>query len=182
MVIVSDTTTDKLKHIKFAKTRPDAIIPSRNNGNAGFDIYGVLPNDDKKGYILINPHETVLIPTGIKSIISDGYYIQIEERGSTGSKGIKYSAGVIGSSYRGEWFLVVTNTNNKPVVFHNNSCSESHLSEIYAGSILYPLSKAIFQGVIHSTHDEITIEEVPLNIIENDITERREGKLGSSGK
>ncbi len=168
--------------IYFTKTRPDAIIPSRSHGNAGFDIYDVLPSE-LKGCMLVNPHETKLIPTGIKSIIPDGYYVQIEERGSTGSKGIKYSAGVIDSSYRGEWFLAVTNTNDKPVVFYKEEFyTDSTLIDIYKNCILYPLNKAIFQGVIHSTHDEIKLEEAPLDVIENDITERGEGKLGSSGK
>lgn len=43
-------------------------------------------------------------------------------------------------------------------------------------------SKAIFQGVIHSTHDKIMLKEVSLDVIENDVTERGDGKLGSSGK
>ena len=98
--------------IYFAKVREGAKIPERDIWNAGIDIYPCFDEE----YMIIPPHSTKLVPTGIASAIPVDYYIQIHERGSTGSKGIKYSAGVIDSSYRGEWFLATTNTNDKAVV------------------------------------------------------------------
>ncbi len=173
--------------IKFARTRDDAIIPTREKGNAGFDIYGVIPKETpESSTIIIEPHTTVLIPTGIRSIIPDDYYIQIHERGSTGSKGIKYSAGVIDSSYRGEWFLATTNTNDKAVIFYEGN---EHWLDIYKDShpkykdaIFYSLSKAIFQGVVHSTHNDLNVRVVPEITIDKSKTGRGNGKLGSSGK
>ena len=82
--------------IYFAKVREDAKIPEREIWNAGIDIYPCFDED----YMIIEPHSTALVPTGIASAIPVDYYIQIHERGSSGSKGIKYSAGVIDSSYR----------------------------------------------------------------------------------
>ena len=101
-----------MEKIYFAKIREDAIIPTREEYNAGLDIYPCFDED----YMIINPGETKLVPTGIASAIPINYYIQIHERGSSGSKGIKYSAGVIDSSYRGEWFLATTNANTKPIL------------------------------------------------------------------
>lgn len=179
------------KHILFCKTRDEAKIPSRKIGNAGFDIYGLLPEDNTNGYVTILPHETIMLPTGIKSVIPENYYIQIQERGSTGHKGIKYSAGVIDSNYRGEWFLGITNVNDKCVVFYEDtekyasaSIAHSVMSDKYGEGnyILYPLSKAIFQGVLHKTHDSITAKEVDIKKFDKYETDRGDGKLGSSGK
>jgi dUTP pyrophosphatase len=183
--------TFKPVHILFCKTHPEAVIPSRKRGNAGFDIYGLLPEGNTDNYVIVNPHETIMLPTGIKSVIPDDYYIQIQERGSSGSKGIKYSAGVVDSNYRGEWFLGVTNANDKPVVFYKESKWYSDTLDTLAKAekecgrgdyIPYPLSKAIFQGVLHKTHDDITAKEVDEEKFNKYKTDRGEGKLGSSGK
>ena len=95
-----------MTEIKFAKTRDGAVIPSKLEENAGYDIYACFDED----YITIAPHETKLIPTGIASALDTDCYFQIEERGSTGSKGIKKSAGVIDSGFRGEWKIAITNS------------------------------------------------------------------------
>ena len=73
----------------FAKVRPEATIPTKREEDAGRDLYPCFDED----YILINPLETKLIPTGIATAFSPKYYAQMQERGSTGSKGIKYGAG-----------------------------------------------------------------------------------------
>ena len=76
--------------IKFAKVRPNAIIPSKRDEDMGFDIYACFDED----YIVINPHETKLIPTGIASACTSDYGFLVFERGSTGSKGIARRCGV----------------------------------------------------------------------------------------
>lgn len=104
--------------IKFAKVKENAIIPSKTLENAGYDIYGVFGDNSDKNRI-VKPHQTKLIPTGIACALPTKYYFQVEERGSTGSKGIKKSAGVIDSGYRGEIFIAITNTTNRYLVFGN---------------------------------------------------------------
>ncbi len=170
-----------MEKIYFAKIREDAIIPTREIYNAGLDIYPCFEED----YIIIQPNETKLIPTGIASAIPTNFYIQIHERGSSGSKGIKYSAGVIDSSYRGEWFLATTNTNNKPLLITKieiDKLDKNLKSIINECLIVYPYKKALFQGVVHSVHNEIEREEIPFEKLSNIPSERGEGKLGSSGK
>ena len=73
----------------FAKAREGAKIPTKRDEDAGRDLYACFDED----YMVIKPLETKLIPTGIATAFSDQYYAQIQERGSTGSKGIKYGAG-----------------------------------------------------------------------------------------
>lgn len=170
-----------MEKIYFAKVRENAIIPTREIYNAGLDIYPCFEED----YIIIQPNETKLIPTGIASAIPIDFYIQIHERGSSGSKGIKYSAGVIDSSYRGEWFLATTNTNNKPLLITKieiNELDESLRNIINEGFIVYPYKKALFQGIVHSVHNELEREEISFEKLYAIPSERGKGKLGSSCK
>lgn len=167
--------------IYFSKVKSNAIIPTREKYNAGFDLYVCFDED----YIIIQPNETKLIPTGIASCIPEDYYIQIQERGSSGSRGIKYSAGVIDSSYRGEWFLATTNVNNKPIIITKLDIDKlnSPIKEIFEENfIIYPYSKALFQGIVHSVHNNLITEEIDFKTLQSIPSKRGNGKLGSSGK
>lgn len=170
--IIEDNT------IYFAKCSNTAIIPTRRRGDSGFDIYV----DQSILNIEIAPHSTEMLPTGIKSIIPEGYGMEIKERGSSGSKGIKASSGIIDSSYRGEWFLAVTNTNDVPLVI----CSDTGEDRIelydWIDRIYYPKSKALFQACVYSTHNELNVKECNSEFIDTNKTERGDGALGSSGK
>lgn len=166
--------------IKFAKVHPNAIIPSKRDEDMGFDIYACFDED----YIVINPHETKLIPTGIASSCSPEYGFLLRERGSTGSKGIALRAGVIDSGYRNEWFVGLTNTTDR--VLFISKLSERETYDKYYGnamwkSFVYPYSKAIAQALIvpvpRTQVGEISYDE--LKTIES---ERGLGKLGSSNK
>ena len=170
-----------MNNIYFAKIKQNAVIPSREEHNAGIDIYPCFDED----YFVIEPHTTRLVPTGIASAIPIDFYIQIYERGSSGSKGIKYSAGVIDSSYRGEWFLATTNTNDKPVIISKldmASLPNSVRELIEATYIIYPYNKALFQGVVHSVHNELERKEISHDELLKIPSERGTGKLGSSNK
>ena len=167
--------------IYFSKIKEKAIIPSKEEHNAGYDIYACFDED----YLIIEPGETKLVPTGIASVIPTNYYMQIQERGSSGSKGIKYSAGVIDSSYRGEWFLATTNANKKPILITKidiDSLEENIKDIIKSAYIIYPYNKALFQGILHCVNNEIKSVEIPYEDILKMPSIRGEGKLGSSGK
>lgn len=167
--------------IYFSKIKENAIIPTREIHNAGFDIYPCFEED----YIIIMPNETKLIPTGIASAIPIDFYVQIQERGSSGSKGIKYGAGVIDSSYRGEWFLATTNINTKPLLITKidiEKLDESLKNIINGGFVVYPYNKALFQGILHNVSNEILTEEISFEKLLEIPSKRGDGKLGSSGK
>lgn len=102
----------KMNDLIFAKVKPNAIIPTKEEENAGRDVYACFDED----YMVIPAHTTTLIPTGIASAMSPKYEIRLRDRGSNGSKGIHVNAGSIDSGYRGEWFVAWCNTNDKPVV------------------------------------------------------------------
>ena len=155
-----------ITNVKFAKVHPNAIIPSKRDEDMGFDIYACFDED----YIVINPHETKLIPTGIASACDSDYGFLLRERGSTGSKGIALRAGVIDSGYRNEWFVGVTNTTNKLLIISKVDvqdiidietqkihCEDDnihyYLDELWSidtrisTALIYPYSKAIAQAL-----------------------------------
>lgn len=180
----------------FAKVRPDAKIPAKKDEDAGYDIYPCFDDD----FLIIPYNETVLVPTGIASAISPGYYAQIEERGSTGSIGMKKSAGVIDSGYRGEWFIAITNCSFKDIIISKLSMEElaggkpidetlcvklkdekGDTTFLGCETIVYPYEKAIAQAVIHEV-PMMEVEEISYEELKIIPSERGSGKLGSTGK
>ena len=188
----------------FAKVRPDAIIPTKEDENAGYDIYANFKED----YVVIPPQSTKLIPTGIASAMTDKYYLNVAERGSTGKIGMKYSAGIIDSGYRGEIFIALTNTNINEIIIskltkedliekygEKDECGDIHLSygkgkNDYAylidrdnefTAIIYPYEKAIAQLIVHEV-PKMNIKEVTYDALLKIPSKRGTGALGSSGK
>ena len=115
-----------IKTIYFAGKNDSVIIPSKRKEDAGYDIYANFKGD----FMMIKPHTTNLIPTGLYSAFNPKWYIQLEERGSTGTKGIAQRCGVIDSGFRNEWFVPITNTTNK-VMFISKKEHVDHLKESY---------------------------------------------------
>lgn len=182
-------------NIKFAKVRPDAIIPSKRDEDMGFDIYACFDED----YIEIPPHETKLIPTGIASLCSNKYGFVLRERGSTGSKGIALRAGVIDSGYRSEWFVGLTNTTTKTLYISKIPAEEisekisntgntvfdtvfgNLLKENVSNAIIYPYSKAIAQALVVPV-PKVEVKEISYEDLQGIKSERGMGALGSSNK
>ena len=166
--------------VKFAKIRPDAKIPSKRDEDMGFDIYACFDDD----YMVIYPHETKLIPTGIASSCDSDYGFVLRERGSTGSKGIALRAGVIDSGYRNEWFIALTNTTDKVLFISKLSEQETYhkfYDEIMPESFVYPYSKAIAQALIVPV-PKVKVDEISYEELQQIKSERGLGALGSSGK
>ena len=163
----------------FAKVREGAKIPTKRTEDAGRDLYPCFEQD----FIVIHPLETELIPTGIATAFSSKYYAQIEERGSTGSKGIKYGAGVIDSGYRGEWFVPITNCNNKSLMIVKKEYLDNLIfkDEFEKRFLVYPYEKAIAQFVMHLV-PQFEEKEVSYEELQNIKSERGTGALGSSNK
>ena len=162
--------------ILWAKIKPAAIIPSKREEDAGYDIYACFEEDK----IVINTHETVMIPTGIASAFSPSFVAILKERGSTGTKGIGQRAGIIDSGYRGEWLVPLTNHNNDVLIIAKNPEKEASRN---TGNpvIIYPASKAICQALFLPLPSLIS-EEISYDELLKITSERGNGRLGSSGK
>lgn len=177
--------------VKFAKLRPTAIIPTKREEDAGFDIYANFEED----YMLIKPHETVMIPTGIASACDTDYCFVLKERGSTGTKGMAQRCGIIDSGYRSEWFVPITNTTENLIIIHKQNITLDIIKDIaykYTSDIankifgadmptLYPYEKAICQALVVPVPNT-TVEEITYDELKGIASERGIGALGSSGK
>lgn len=160
--------------VQISKLRPEAKIPNKRNEDAGFDLYPCFDED----YIIILPHKTKLIPTGLATAFSPDYVILLRERGSTGAKGMALRSGVVDSGYRGEIFVGITNTNDFPVVVLKNMEDKSWEKHHY---IIYPYEKAIAQAIFIEP-PKVQFEEIDYDDLMKIESERGIGKLGSSKK
>lgn len=162
-------------NIKFAKTKYDAIVPSKREEDAGFDLYACFEDD----WIEIKPHSSKLIPTGIATAFDKEYCMLYRERGSTGSKNIKINAGVIDSGYRGEHFVSLYNGNDVSVYI--TKIVDGEMAPENPNAILYPYWKAIAQAILVPVPN-VEVQEIPYEDLVNIKSERGIGALGSSQK
>jgi dUTP pyrophosphatase len=87
-------------HLEREGSTPWISPPKK--GDAGFDIRSA---ED----LLLSPHTTVLVSTGISVAIAAGFVGLIKDRSSMAMQSIMTSGGVIDSNYRGELKIIITN-------------------------------------------------------------------------
>lgn len=93
---------------KVKKLAANGILPTKqSSSDAGIDVY---TNESHT----LKPGETYMFSTGIAVEFPKGYVALLWDRSGLGSKGIHRLAGVIDSSYRGEWKVVLVNLTKKP--------------------------------------------------------------------
>lgn len=153
--------------------REDAVLPSyAKPGDAGMDVCAAVDTS-------IRPGETVIVPTGLKLAIPEGYEIQVRPRSGISYKTplrLSNSPGTIDSGYRDELGIIITNTSDK------NADSENVTLDIG--------SKGNKSGVyeIHKGDRiaQIVLQEIPrmkLTVVKSvaDIGNDRGGGFGSTG-
>lgn len=105
----------ELIDVKIQKIHKDAVIPEYAHvTDAGADIYAI---ED----ITLKPHETKIIPTGLRVSIPQGYMIQIYSRSGLAAKTtlrIANSVGIIDSSYNEEIGVIIENNGNLSTTIH----------------------------------------------------------------
>ena len=109
---------------EVVKIHPNAVIPTKADGNLGFDLHIVADESfstDKKEYILSpgsSNNNRKLFHTGLTMAIPEGCGVILKDRSGLASKhGIHILAGVIDSSYRGEWCICVVNLGKISYIF-----------------------------------------------------------------
>ena len=94
--------------IKIKKLRPGAVIPVRvSEYAAGYDLYACLENS-----VVIEPHTTVKIGTGLALAVPEGYFGAVFARsGMAAKQGLRPAncVGVCDSDYRGEYIVALHN-------------------------------------------------------------------------
>ena len=107
--------------LQVKKIHPNAVVPQKFCGNLAFDLHVV--SDDKFFHhhwpgqpddmrFDFTPNISCRIfHTGLQIAIPEGYGCIIKDRSGLATKhGLHVLAGVIDSSYRGEWIVCLTNT------------------------------------------------------------------------
>lgn len=167
------------KTIYWARDFEDVVIPTKREEDAGYDIRARFEGNA----MIIYPHTTEMIPTGLRYAIDKDYMLRLAERGSTGSKGIAQRCGILDSGFRNSIFVPLTNTNNRPFAIVKNEIEfrQTSFFRQNQNTIIYPYEKAITQAVIlkveHFEGVEVSVED--LLKMES---ERGLGQLGSSNK
>lgn len=162
-----------MNKVFFSRTKPDAIIPSKRDEDAGYDLYACFEENE----IVINPGGIAIVPTGIATAFSSNMVLFVKERSSTGSIGLALRMGVVDSGYRGELMIGLNNTTRKDIII-TKEVKQVTKNET---NILYPYTKAIAQGVFlflpQVISEQITYED--LLLIKS---ERMLDSMGKSGK
>lgn len=146
---------DKPVHISFIRLNPEASIPKYQTELAsGFDLASVER-------IVVEPGQTVLVPTGLAIVLTKGYEMQVRPRSGVSLKTplrIANSPGTVDADYQGEIKIII----------HNAGCER------------YSIEKGdrIAQGVIAPVVRPIIIES---DAFETNTT-RGTGGFGSTGK
>lgn len=166
--------------IYFAKVRPSAKIPSKRAEDAGYDLYACF----EEPYLIIEPHQTVKVPTGIASFFPQEYCMVLRERGSTGTMGIGQRAGVIDSGYRNEWLVPITNHNLDPIIIIKDEykmSAEYEAKRSERSFIEYAYTKAISQALLIPVPKTDVIEISYDELLQNK-SERMLDGFGSTNK
>lgn len=103
--------------VKIRKLRNNAIIPTRGSDEAaGYDLYACC--DD---VIVIEPHKTIKIGTGLAIQPPEGYFGAIVARSGLATKyGLRPSncIGVCDQDYLGEYIVALHNDTDHPQVIN----------------------------------------------------------------
>lgn len=144
-------TTIKLKRVK-----ENAIIPTKGSEYAaGMDLCACI---DKT--ILIAPHSTVKVGTGLAMELPEGYFGAIFARSGLATKrGLRPGncTGIVDSDYRGEYIVALHNDTNETQTIEPN--------ERIAQLVIMPYLPIQFEEVYELSN-----------------TERGEGGFGSTGR
>ena len=137
-------------------------VPTRSNpSDAGLDVYANV-----KDPVVIDPRESVIIPTGLKFGIPHGYMLQVMNRSSIAAKrSLIVGAHVVDSGYDGEVFINLHNvgTELQQIKFGQK------IAQLVMIPVVHFRALEEVDGLIYDDRQPITISD------------RGEGALGSTG-
>ena len=153
---------EKLDNFKKVESilKKDLSLEYKTKGSVAFDLIAAIPE-----MIRISIGDTVLIPTGIKVVVPEGYSLQVTSRSSAVKTGLMLvnGVGIIDQDYRGELFLAIA----RPV--GGLSGNKTYI-RIQPGDRLAQASLV-----------KVSIADFEYGTVENN-TDRGEGGFGSTGK
>lgn len=159
--------------VEIVKTHPDVIIPEYQTSlSAGCDVRAYLADKTKfpDGKLYLERGVTVLIPTGLKFSVPDGYEMQIRPRSGLSSKTkvrIANSPGTLDADYRGELMVILENIDT-PV--YNDG------DNLFSGTVIITHQDRIAQLIFAPVYQASFLIKESL-----EETIRGEGGFGSTG-
>jgi len=118
------------------------------------------PNIHIIDYIILNPNQRVLIPSGIKVKIPEGFMLSANNKsGVSTKKGLDVLANVVDEDYQGEIHISLVNTSLSNVIIEENE----KIVQFILIPVLYDF-----------------VEEVPIEELYEIKSERGEGGFGST--
>ena len=99
-----------MKNVLFKRYTASAKLPTKAYNSAGYDLFPCISG-------IIRGGEQVIIPLGFATEFPAGFVAIIDDRGSTGNRGLNHMAGVIDSDYRGEWMIILRNHSDIDFVY-----------------------------------------------------------------
>lgn len=147
-----------VNELNVSKVR-DVKTPIRGHDfDAGIDFF--IPNDFKE--VTIEWGESILIPSGIKVNVPQGYMLKAENKSGVATKlGLQIGACVIDHGYQGEVIM--------------------HLTKVTKGSVTIQPGQKIAQFILQSI-STCKVKEVSIEELYESKSERGEGGFGSTGK
>lgn len=94
-----------------------ALPAYTTNGAAGADVRANFPSDQRGG-LTVRPGERVLVPTGLRLAIPNGFEVQVRPRSGLALKQgltVANAPGTIDSDYRGPLGVILVNLGTEPV-------------------------------------------------------------------
>ena len=138
----------------------DVSLPDYETaGSAGADLCANLPPDQRQSGVTVEPLTRVIVPTGLRVAIPEGFEMQIRPRSGLALKhgiSLPNTPGTIDSDYRGELKVIMINHGTEPFAIARG--------DRVAQLVLAPVTQAAWDEV-----DEL------------DETDRGEGGFGSTG-
>ena len=169
-------SSDKIIHIPCELEEGASLPTYAHKTDAGVDIYA-------REEITINPGETIIVPTGIKCAIPEGYALLIQPRSGQSAKTklrIANSPGLIDSGYRDEIGVIVENIEPP---FKDIDYEFDDNGKIQINSILHGNSYTIVEGQRFAQMRLVQVPKAEFIKVESvgEIGEDRNGGFGSSG-
>lgn len=154
--------TEQQLKVRFFKLHKNALSPTQaHDTDAGWDVY-YCPKEGEDQSVSIPHGRNVLLGTGIKCEIPDGWYLEVKDRSGTATKqGLKIGAKVIDLGYNSELRINLHNITG-------NGIEKIEPFQKIAQLVLLPKPKYVWE--------ESLIDDLNQN------SQRGEKGFGSSGK
>jgi dUTP pyrophosphatase len=157
---------DIVAKVEIKAFRESAVIPKKaTEGAAGYDLCACIP--DYTSGMMIHPHSSLIVPTGLNVNIPEGYEIQIRPRSGLAAKHgvtVLNTPGTIDCDYSGdgedfELKVILFNHNKIPFQINNGD----RIAQMVVAKL--------------AAHELVEVEEFGQTA-----NKSRKGGLGSTGK